>query len=281
MNIVRSLRLALVSALALGQLATAEMNRNPQNIVVVWDLHGVLLQTNLLRIAKVIRDAKTNDVLDSLKKANLDFYWKVAKLLVRWLSKGITGKDGANGEEFVRVAHQLDPELAQTIVHIANCQDVMPGMDELLQDLSAAGYKNLIASNIGQTIFNDVTQKDHYPVLWEGVFQYLDLTAPHVVTFDPATQTSLDIIMKPDIRFYQEFLRKNNIDPTKTQVIFVDDTRKNVDGARRAGFTGIHFRDAISLREELRKLGVNIGSGARTVNSCMMKTDSVSVNVCC
>ena len=49
---------------------------------------------------------------------------------------------------------------------------------------------------------------------------------------------------------------KFGIDPF--QAVFIDDLTENVEGAVRAGITGIVFRNHNQLVQELQRLGVNV-----------------------
>jgi putative hydrolase of the HAD superfamily len=60
--------------------------------------------------------------------------------------------------------------------------------------------------------------------------------------------------LKPDRRIYEATLRRLGV--TAGQVVFVDDIRANVEGARAVGMQAIQHRDAATTRAELTKLGL-------------------------
>ena len=43
-----------------------------------------------------------------------------------------------------------------------------------------------------------------------------------------------------------------------SRAIFIDDSLRNVDGARQVGLPAIHFEDAGKLRRDLRALGLAV-----------------------
>ncbi|MFB4275243.1 MULTISPECIES: HAD family hydrolase [unclassified Nonomuraea] len=56
-------------------------------------------------------------------------------------------------------------------------------------------------------------------------------------------------LVKPDREIYDEMARALGTDPS--EIVFIDDRQENVEGARRAGMTGVRFTDAVTLRAEL------------------------------
>ncbi len=69
--------------------------------------------------------------------------------------------------------------------------------------------------------------------------------------FDFAVISADEKIAKPDRRIFELVLNRANI--TADEAIFIDDNKKNVDGAIRVGIEGIIFTDAQSLEAELIK----------------------------
>jgi putative hydrolase of the HAD superfamily len=61
-------------------------------------------------------------------------------------------------------------------------------------------------------------------------------------------------VLKPCEKIYQYLLDRYQLVPQDT--VFIDDLHANVEGARMVGMKGIHFSDAASCRNELKRLGV-------------------------
>jgi 2-haloacid dehalogenase len=59
---------------------------------------------------------------------------------------------------------------------------------------------------------------------------------------------------KPSAEFYKILLDRYHLDPAAT--IFIDDSARNIKGAEAVGITGIHFHNAMQLKEELQRLGI-------------------------
>ena len=60
--------------------------------------------------------------------------------------------------------------------------------------------------------------------------------------------------MKPAAQVYRGLESAMQVRPA--ELVLIDDSRANVDGARQAGWSGIHFQSASQLDDELRRLGV-------------------------
>lgn len=61
-------------------------------------------------------------------------------------------------------------------------------------------------------------------------------------------------LLKPDPAIYHALLSRNGLEASRC--LFIDDSAKNVAGARAVGMAAHHFRDADALREELRALSL-------------------------
>ncbi|MEW1841620.1 HAD family phosphatase [Nonomuraea angiospora] len=64
-------------------------------------------------------------------------------------------------------------------------------------------------------------------------------------------------LVKPDREIYDEMARALGADPS--EIVFIDDREENVEGAERAGMTGVHFTDASTLRGTLSGVHGAIG----------------------
>ncbi|MFD0477447.1 HAD-IA family hydrolase [Nonomuraea thailandensis] len=59
-------------------------------------------------------------------------------------------------------------------------------------------------------------------------------------------------LVKPDREIYEELARGLGADPA--EIVFIDDRPENVEGAERAGMTGVRFTDATALRAALPRV---------------------------
>ncbi|SDJ80462.1 HAD family hydrolase [Nonomuraea jiangxiensis] len=56
-------------------------------------------------------------------------------------------------------------------------------------------------------------------------------------------------LVKPDREIYDRMAGELGADPS--EIVFIDDREENIEGAARAGMTGVHFTDATALRGAL------------------------------
>jgi len=111
-------------------------------------------------------------------------------------------------------------------------------MIELVKELKEKGYTVAVLSNTN-VLHAEFNKK-------RGLF---DLFDPVVLSYEVH-------YFKPDKEIYEIMIEKLDIKPD--ECVFVDDLDVNAEGARKAGMNGIQFKDIEQLKEELRKLEVNI-----------------------
>lgn len=61
-------------------------------------------------------------------------------------------------------------------------------------------------------------------------------------------------LIKPDVRIYERHAADFGLDPAAS--LFIDDSEKNVEGAKAAGWQAVHFTGAEKLRADLREHGL-------------------------
>jgi len=111
---------------------------------------------------------------------------------------------------------------------------------EILQQLKHTGKYRLYAlTNWSAETFPHALERFEFFKLFEGV----------VVSGE-------EKMRKPSAEFYKIILDRYLLDPSTT--VFIDDSLRNVKGAEAIGITGIHFHNPSQLKEELRRLGIEI-----------------------
>ncbi|CAM5509234.1 2-haloacid dehalogenase [Aquamicrobium terrae] len=63
-------------------------------------------------------------------------------------------------------------------------------------------------------------------------------------------------LIKPDRAIYEHHARSFDLDPAAS--LFIDDSRKNVEGARAAGWQAVLFTGADKLRSDLNSFGIAV-----------------------
>ncbi|MBY0397591.1 MAG: HAD family phosphatase [Thermoleophilia bacterium] len=110
----------------------------------------------------------------------------------------------------------------------------------LVRALRRADHRLILGSN------TNALHADHFRR------QFADVLAD----FDHLVMSHEVGAMKPDARFFRACVDAANREPA--DCLFIDDLAENVEGARAAGLTGIHYRDTPTLIDDLLRSGVQL-----------------------
>lgn len=113
------------------------------------------------------------------------------------------------------------------------------GSVDLARRLRSSGYRTLALTNFSAETFPRATRL--HPFLGE---------------FEGIVVSGHEKLMKPDAAIYHLLCERHQVTPTRA--VFIDDTLKNVEGARQIGMHGIHFQSVDQLTLALRELGVRV-----------------------
>lgn len=138
--------------------------------------------------------------------------------------------------------------LANLIVAIDNFVKPVAGMQDLVTTIARNGYRQFVCTNMGSLSFERM-KANHASLFanFTGIAQVCDINNTH---------PDGCLIAKPAPEFFDLFLKNNKIDLSKTRVIFIGRTSKNVAGARAAGLEAIKFEDITQLKAALADKGV-------------------------
>jgi len=103
---------------------------------------------------------------------------------------------------------------------------------EILKEVKAKGYRTFVLSNFHLLAYEDVIKRC-------GFFKF----------FDGGIISYKENLLKPESEIYEKLILKYDIDPSET--IFIDDTKVNVEGAKKLGIETILFTNPEELREKL------------------------------
>ncbi|MGG5822283.1 HAD family hydrolase [Falsiroseomonas sp. HW251] len=110
---------------------------------------------------------------------------------------------------------------------------------------TAAILRNLLAAGVPTyAITNFSTEK----------FAEAQARFPFLRDFRDVVVSGLEGLVKPDPAIYRVLLERNGL--VAGRCLFIDDSEKNVRAAETVGMRAHHFRDAATLAEELRELGL-------------------------
>lgn len=113
---------------------------------------------------------------------------------------------------------------------------VIDGSLDILQTLRAQQVPNYAITNFSAEKFADARR------IW-----------PFLDTFDGIVVSGEHRLLKPDPAIYRLLLDTHGL--AAGDCVFIDDSVKNVDGARAVGMHALHFTGPETLRDDLRGLG--------------------------
>jgi len=156
-----------------------------------------------------------------------------------WNVEQDRGRSWADAEAFLIAAH---PGHADNIrAFRKHWHEMVPHHYEdsvaILEELIDAGRDVTMLTNFASDTFAEARQR----------FPFLNL--PRGVTVSGEIG-----IIKPDKAIFDHHAEAFGLDPAAT--IFIDDSRKNVDGAIEAGWQSVLFTDAETLRRDLVERGI-------------------------
>ena len=119
----------------------------------------------------------------------------------------------------------------------------IPGSVAVLEDLSRAQVPVYAITNFAREKFD----------LALALFPFLGLFDDIVVSGDVG-------LLKPDPAIYRLLIERRGITPARA--LFIDDSLRNVSGARAVGLNAHHFREPGALAAELAGWGLEVGPPA-------------------
>jgi len=203
--------------------------------IFLWDLHEVVFCKSWRQLLHVVLtcDAKKN-VFAQLPKSLIAL---CKRRLFNHSRKGISVAD------LIYIAKtENNKKLMDFVFNICCAYRPMPRTVAIIQSLRQQGFTNHIGSNIARPIF-DQFKEEH-----QDVFSLFDYA--HVVDVASYDQ----VIQKPDPLFFNSYLEIHNVQPS--DVIFIDNKKRNINTASRIGLHTIHFKRASQLRRDLKRFNV-------------------------
>jgi 2-haloacid dehalogenase len=202
-------------------------NVQPRSIVI-FDLGGVLLDWNPRHLyRKLIPDeAECEHFLAEVCHPE----WNVSQ---------DAGRSFAEAEAEAIARHPDKAELIRAWLRRFDemIPTAIPGTVDILEQLHARGVPLYALTNFSGETFRPTRKRFAFFERFRGI----------VVSGD-------EKMLKPEARIYQLLCQRYGVDPQ--QAVFIDDSFKNVEGARAVGIHGIHFQGPGPLAEELKHLNL-------------------------
>lgn len=113
------------------------------------------------------------------------------------------------------------------------------GNVHLARQLRASGYRTLALTNFSSETFPHALRRHAFLTEFEGI-----VVSGH------------ERLIKPDPAIYRLLCERYRVVPSRA--VFIDDSLKNVEGARQIGMHSVHFESVDQLTQALRDLDVRI-----------------------
>lgn len=249
-------------------------------VVMAWDIHKVFAAKEGGKFTNMYIVAKSAPV--AFLKAFKDLAW--SKLTGRATPASLAhadiahmrkyhkqeGINDASGEPYalIMLKHGLT-DIAHAIEIATSTYKPQPGIEAVIDEISAQNIPQHFASNIGPRMFDVLNTKfktTYQSSLLDKIAlgKFVDYSQWGLNPLDKnALPTHLASKGKPTQTFYQEFLATYVGATGKKFAVFIDDTLDNVTAAAHAGMIAIHFdatkpnAHAIAeLRNDLTELSI-------------------------
>eukprot|EP01124_Arcella_intermedia_P029893 TRINITY_DN6421_c0_g1_i1.p1 TRINITY_DN6421_c0_g1~~TRINITY_DN6421_c0_g1_i1.p1 ORF type:complete len:220 (+),score=40.90 TRINITY_DN6421_c0_g1_i1:39-698(+) len=206
---------------------------NPSNTIIVFDLHHVLVKPNY---SSMVLEALCDSALFAKFFLLCDpfFTLPAAWELLRGghLEEVLLKRTPTYGREM--------EELYRFATRICNCQDLRVNMFNLVRSWKEKGFKVFIFSNISHNWMEDL--KLQHPDFF-SLFDVIHTSGP-----------SCSYLQKPSRAAFEHFLKEHV--PDDMQVIFIDDSPKNIEMAKDLGLFGLRFHSTALTQQGLEQLCV-------------------------
>lgn len=196
---------------------------------VIFDLGGVLIDWNPRHLFRKLFDEEQE--MEYFLEHVCTGDWNEQQDAGRPFAEAIAEKAAAfpkYEQEIQAFFHRWDEMLGGPI------EETVAILDQIHQ---AKKYRLLALTNWSH---------ETWPIAWER-YSFLK-------HFEDILVSGKEKLKKPDPRIYKMLLERNNLRPE--QVIFIDDSHRNVMAAREAGIQSIHFTNPTALRTTLRHFDV-------------------------
>ena len=156
------------------------------------------------------------------------------------LDRGVFTQQQMIDAACARLPERLRPYVADLVLHWDAERPEVPGMYELVRELSENGYALYLLTNAS------IRHREYWPR-----FRFAPFFGERIML------SAAWKLMKPEHELYEKAHKLLSFDPAES--VFIDDQPVNVEGAELSGIPGIVFyNDVPLLRQRLRERGVKV-----------------------
>lgn len=196
---------------------------------IVFDVGNVLIRWDATLI---FRDAfETRDEIDAFLE-EIDFHaWNLEQDRGRSYAEGVAEASARHPQHAERIA-RLDTDWQRSV------PGAIEGAVAILERLKAAAAPLYAITNFSAEKWAESRER----------FDFL------ATSFRDVVVSAHERLLKPDPAIYRVLLSRNGLEPA--DCVFIDDSEKNVAGARAVGMDAIRFTDPDALAGALKERGL-------------------------
>lgn len=213
------------------------INASPDNTVIAFDLHEVVLKKNTYKIIKLI--------IFKLPKIELLYlalspqvWWSLIKYLI-----GSTPLESII--ETISKYTSKGNHIRQSFINLINSQNKNIQVIEIIKKLKSMGYTIYLASNIGPNTLKQLSNK-----MPELKYLFDDIVNPNIKN---------QFSRKPSPKFYEILISKSKRNNTHIKnIILIDNHKPNILASYKHNIFGIIFKSPQDLITQLKKINIKI-----------------------
>ncbi len=140
-------------------------------------------------------------------------------------------------DAFIKNDPGIEQELRETLANINGMVVKYDYAIPWIKELKEKGYRVLVLSNFAERVLDDCKE----------AMDFMEYVDGGILSYQYK-------VIKPEPEIYQLLIDKYELDPK--ECVFLDDMKKNLEGAEAFGMQTIHFKNREQALEELREMGV-------------------------
>lgn len=193
----------------------------------------------------------------------------VGNVLIEWNPKHLYRKllpnDAAIDAFFAAIdfsGWNLEQDRGRTFAEgIAEIEETFPRYADLARAYDERWQESISGAINGTVAILEQLQADSvatYAITNFSAEKWIDTLARFAFLrgFKDVVVSAHEGLLKPEPEIYKIFLARNGL--AAEQCVFIDDSKKNVDGAKAVGLAALHFTDPEKLAKDLRALGFKV-----------------------
>ena len=209
-----------------------DVAKNKDKFIILWDIHGVIFVKSIIHWAYLI--ITYDRLFEAILNLNRESYIILFKYILKKI--GLSQQEITN-EELIHAAKKGNNLALIDLITVVACDyERNEKVIALMEELHNQGYRQQVASNIGETIF-----KKFYST-------HISVFKNFESFFIVKIREDCPLLKKPDPNYFYGYLKEQNINPR--YILFIDDRLDNVIAAQKAGINAILFESDEQLKKE-------------------------------